>query len=169
MDANQNHLEAMKSITEFTKVIVSLATSILTILIGYITLNNIELTLTNLSSSILLLLSIIFSIYGFGRTIPAIKTGNGGQKSILFSNISVLFLVIGIFVIPLINIPPKNSIKNVLSIVQKDTTSLSYNLSPDKCIQVNFQDEIYMLTYNSNGKTVTVKFSTKSNEIIFIG
>lgn len=100
---SDNHIEAWKAVTEFTKVIASLSISILTILIGYITLNKIELSFANVVAPLFLVIAIVLSLFGFGRAIPAIKSGEQNVGSILFSNLSVLSLVIGIITIPLIS------------------------------------------------------------------
>lgn len=165
-----NHVEAWKSVIEFTKVIVSLSTSILTILIGYITLSSIDfITFPNFIPPAFLVLAIAFSLYGFGRAIPAIRSGNQKTESIFFSNLAALSLTIGILTIPVISVNTKQTIDDVLNNVQKETQSLNYLLLAGACDQVNLQGDIYTLRYPLKEKTVMVRYSTKSREIIFIG
>lgn len=166
---DKSPVEAWKAVTEFTKVIVSLATSVLTILVGYIALNSIELTFPNLLPPSFLVLAIVLSLYGFGRAIPAIKNGVHNRGSILFANLSVAALVLGILTIPLLSVKQEKSVDYVLKIVEQETQSLSYRLLPEKCRQVTFERDIYVLVYPLKEKTVTVKFSIKSNHIIFVG
>ena len=166
---DKSHVEAWKAVTEFTKVIVSLSTSILTILVGYITLNSIDLSFYNLLPPFFLILAIVLSLFGFGRAIPAIKSGNQDRNSILFSNLSVLALIIGIISIPIISVNPQPSVDGVLKIVEQETQSLSYQLSPEKCEKVTVQGDVYTLSYSLKEKSVVVKYSKKSKEIIFVG
>lgn len=167
---DKSHVEAWKAVTEFTKVIVSLSTSILTILVGYITLNNIDLSFYNLLPPFFLILAIVLSLFGFGRAIPAIKSGNQNRNSILFSNLSVLALIIGIISIPIISVNPQPpSVDGVLKIVEQETQSLSYQLSAEKCEKVTVQGDVYTLSYSLKEKSVVVKYSKKSKEIIFVG
>jgi len=166
---DKSHVEAWKGVTEFTKVIVSLSTSILTILVGYITLNSIDLSFPNLIPPAFLVGAIISSLFGFGRAIPAIKSGDSKPASVLFSNLAALALTIGIITIPVISVNAKQTVDDVLNNVQQETQSLSYKLSAKVCDQINLQGDVYTLRYPLKEKTITVKYSINSKEVIFVG
>jgi hypothetical protein len=157
---DKSHVEAWKAVTEFTKVIISLSTSVLTLLVGYMTVNWIP--------PFLLVVSIIFSIYGFGRAIPAIKTGDQQPASLLYSNLSAFALTLGIMTVPFISIEKNQTIDNVLHIVEQETQSLNHELSPKNCKEVTLQDDLYVLKYPQKEKTMIVKYSVKSKSILLV-
>jgi hypothetical protein len=165
---DKSHVEAWKGVTEFTKIIVSLSTSVLTILIGYMTLNQFSFAFPNFIPPLFLVGSIVLALFGFGRAIPAIKSGDQSTVSILFSNLSVAALTVGILTIPLVSIDNQASIDSILKDVEKETQSLSYKLSPGACEKISVKKNIYTLTYQSGGKQVTVEYSKSSKGIISI-
>ena len=165
---DKSHVEAWKGVTEFAKIIVSLSTSILTILIGYITLNQISFSFPNFIPPLFLVGSIVLALFGFGRAIPAIKSGDQNQVSILFSNLSAAALTAGILTIPFISIDNQSSIDSILKEIEKETKSLSYKLSPSECKKISVSKDIYTLTYQSSGKQVTVEYSKSSKGIISV-
>lgn len=169
MMSDKSHVEAWKGVIDFTKVIISLAMSILTIIVGYLTLHAIDLSLSTFFPLFFLISAIIFSILGFGRAIPAVKTGEQKKTAIFFSNTASILLTLGIITILFIPVTGKQSIDEVLKKVEQTTKSMNYKLSPEACRKIDFTNEEYTLKYSIKGKTVKVMYSTKSQNIVQIG
>lgn len=165
----QSHVEAWKGVLEFTKLIVSLSTSILTIFIGYTTLNQSSYAFPNFIPPFLLVASIVLALFGFGRAIPAIKSGNQQVASILFSNLSAAALIAGILTIPLISTGNRVSIDSILKNIHETTQSLNYKLPPAACEKISLKKGVYTLVYQSAGEKITVEYSRSSGDIISIG
>lgn len=147
-------MKALNKITEFTKVTVSLSTSVLTLFIGYFVVRGSGFSWLYLVPLIFLLSSIILGMYGFGRSITAMQANelksnsdrNDGEEkadkdcssdsteitqyrnqAVLYANIAVGALVAGILSVLIISLPPFSSDSDVsmLSVLNKVETQTS--------------------------------------------
>jgi len=157
--------EAYKQIIEFTKVIISLASTILTALMGYLVFEHKALEGLNLIGPILLVISILFSLQGFGKAIKTVKTGVTNQSAILYTNLGAGIMILGIISISFIKPEKEISIDSVLEAVSKSSTSLKKSLFPENCDRIDKRGEDYVIHYKADSLSTQVVYSVKENRI----
>ena len=168
MSKDKSHVEAWKAIIDFSKVTISFSASILSVLISYFVLKKVDIYIVNFIAPVLLVLSIIASLLGFGRAIKSIKTGDSEKSSILFCNIGALLLTLAILSIGLIKIGTNNTVDDVLDEIKNTTTTLEYKLVPGQCSSFKIENEKYLFTFETDKGVVKVSYSTKEQRIISI-
>ena len=116
-----NHVEAWKGVIDFGKTVISISSAVLTAFLGYYALNQISMwgSYLNFVSPVLLLLSIVMALFGFGRSIKAISSGSSQKSGIGLTNWSVVFLVGGILAVALINIGSNKSLEKILAEIDR--------------------------------------------------
>jgi hypothetical protein len=165
---DKSHVEAWKSVIDFAKTIISIASAILTAFIGYYALNQIPLTGSwlNFVSPVLLLVSIITALYGFGRSIKAVSSGVSQKDGVLLSNLSVGFLLLGILAVALVNTGGNKSLDKVLADIDKMPPVSGFELKQDAIQKIVMEDQNYVITYARDAVSVTVTYSEKEGRII---
>lgn len=165
---DKSHVEAWKSLIELSKTTISIASAILTALIGFFVLNQTSISTTKLNyiAPALLTMSILAAIYGFGRAIRAIKSGNSETNGIALTNISIFLMAVGILSISLISFDKKATLDNILSNIERETKSLKTKLTPNGVIRVEVVDSNYLVTYVTGNKTTKVTYSVSEKRII---
>src|ERR1700690_1078176 len=99
-NVDPNHLEAWKGLIDFAKTVLSLSTAVLAAYVSYVVVNGESLHGWDFISPGLLVASIILSLFGFGRALPALKSGTSSVPGIFMTNASVGALVLAICLIP---------------------------------------------------------------------
>ncbi len=167
---DNSHVEAWKSLIDLSKMTMSIASTVLTALIGFYVLNQYKFDSSNYNylAPILLVLSILSAIYGVGRSVRVIKTGISETLGVIFTNIAVIFLVAGILSIALIKFNKTDSLDVVLANIEKETITLKNKFSPKLVKKVEIINLNYLITYEIDTKTVKVIYSQEKNKIIQI-
>jgi hypothetical protein len=169
---NQNdksHVEAWKSVIEFTKVIISFATTILAALLSYFVLNEIQWSWKNAISPFLLVLSMVLCLVGFGRAIRAIKNGNSEKVSLLASNLGTYVLIFAVLCLAFVSPNEKATIGEILSTIHTNTENFRVTLDPKACNSVRLDKDIYTLRYLiSDSTAIVVKYDVSLDNIISI-
>ncbi|SDI00978.1 hypothetical protein [Nitrosomonas sp. Nm132] len=165
---DKSHVEAWKSLIELSKTTISIASAILTALIGFYVLNqeSINATKLNYLAPLLLIFSMVAAMYGFGRAIRAIKTGNSETSGVVLINVSVLLLAAGVLSISLIDYDKSGSLDRVLSDIERETKTLKIKLTASNIKKVDVVNSDYLISYESAGKITIVTYSGKENRII---
>lgn len=158
--------EAYKSIIEFNKVIISLASLVLAALISYIVSQDFPLTFRNLASPVALIVSLIFSLSGFGRAIPAIQKQAPRKMAVRLSNIGGYIMLLGISLIFVITKDGEKRIDSILREVNKLSSILKYKLQPQNCSSFELKDSTYILNYTYDSITVRVEYSLNKDRIL---
>lgn len=161
-------LEINKLIIEFNKTLITIATSVLTAIIAYIVYKGIELAFINYLSISALILSIIFSFFGFGKAIPTNNDNTIRNNSILHTNISGFLLIIGIILLLTFRSYPPNNIDQILYRVEKTTVNLKYNLSQSNFRKLELNKGNYIIYYSIDNVSKKVVYSIKDNKIVAI-
>jgi len=165
---NNTTIDAYKSIIDFNKTIITIASSILTALIAYIVYQNIDLRLLNYLSILLVMLSILLSLYGFGSSIQTVKDGVSRKGTILMTNIAGFFLIAGILLLLSFNHKKEKNIDEILTTIESSTTRLQQSLSPEKIKSIELKNNIYTIIFDVDSLEKTVKYSTGDDMILSI-
>src|SRR5205823_9044725 len=165
--ATNGILEAYKSVIDFNKTIISISSTILAALIGYLVYQKIEFRLLNYISLALLVISIALSIAGFGQAIKTVKDATSRRGTIAFTNFGAIFLLVGVLAILLIRNDEK-TIDDILKTVENSTTAFDKKLSSKNCISIQLQQENYILHYKIDTTNAEVIYSTDKKNIISI-
>lgn len=162
-------VDAYKSIIDFNKTIITIASSVLTVLIAYIIYQSIDLKIQNYLSISLIVLAIFLSLFSFGGAIQTVKDGTSRKGTILTTNLSAFFLIGGI-VLTLFAFKHRQekSIDEILDKIEKSTTTLSIQLYPKTIKYLVYENEKYTLIYQADSIEHTVVYSVKTDNIVTI-
>lgn len=159
-------IEAYKSIIDFNKTILTIASSVLTILIAYVIYQNIDLNTLNFISIGLIVFAILFALFGFGSAIETIKDGKSRPSAILMSNASGFILISGIVLILFtFKYRQEKSIDFILNTIEKSTTTLNQKLSAAKMNSLNYKDYKYTIIYQIDSIEQTVIYQVNTDKI----
>jgi hypothetical protein len=165
-----NHLEAWKSVIELSKTIISIASTLLTALMGYYVLNLSYFDTSAITTYIpifLLILSIILSVWGFGKAISAIRNVSSEPVGVFYINASIFVLIFSILSLGLVNINhTRKSLDAVLTDIERETISLEIKLTSKLVKKVEVIDSAYLITYETGSKSTNVTYSQIENKII---
>jgi hypothetical protein len=167
--AADNTVDAYKSIIDFNKTIITIASSVLTALIVYVIYQDIDLKALNYISIVFIVLAILSSLYGFGGAIRTVKDEQSRVCAIFATNASV-FILIGGIVLTLFafkNRQVKN-IDEILTIIEKTTTTLNQKLSTKSMKSLEYKNETYTIIYKIDSLEYTVVYATNTNNIVNI-
>lgn len=170
MTANSNNsiVEAYKSIIDFNKTIITIASSVLTAIIAFIVYQNIELRWTHYLTLALIVVSIFFSLFGFGYAIQTVKDGVSRNLTILFTNIGAFVLIIGIGFILTFSSKKHKSIDLMLKQIEESTLTIKKKLTPEHVKSIVIKDSDYIINYQSDSLNTQVIYSGKSEMILSI-
>ncbi|MCH7408953.1 hypothetical protein MM239_06075 [Belliella sp. DSM 111904] len=167
-EPKNNVLEAYKMVIDYNKVVISLASTILAGQIAFLVFQETPFIWTNYFSSLFLVITIILSLIGFGKSILTIKTEISNAKAILFTNLSVCAMILGIALIGAIQPEQEQSLDKILKDISTTTSSLEKGLTPQNCMKIIFSKDIYTIDYSDfKGKTKVI-YSTRKNKIVSI-
>ena len=164
----ENHREGYKSIIELNKVIVSLATSILTLLVGYLVLQKVTLAITVFIPISTIVITVLFSLMGFGRSVTSIGLNKPSYWAKGFTNLAAITLVLSIVSIPILFPKEKKSIEKVLGEIYHDTRDTKLVLSPLHLASFVNDDEAYVFQYSYDSTKAVVTYSKSRQEILKI-
>ena len=168
-DLIQNNIvEAYKQVIDYNKVILSLASTILAGQLGYLVYRGDSFEITDYSSATVLVITLVLSLLGFGKSIRAIKRGHSEIKGILFTNLSAYSLIIGILLIGVIKNDKVESLDAMLENISNSTLSLERGLTPDNCKKIKLKNNQYQLEYLTNNVGTEVIYSKITNQIISV-
>lgn len=161
----ERFVETWKSVIEFTKVLIGLSTSILTVILGLVVVGQIKINGSIVVTAGLLVLSIVFALFSFGRGIQALSKGESKRLAILFSNIGTIALVIGIVLLALSKNHREFSVDDILSKIASSTKLVGGSMTPEHFQSFKRIGDDCELTYSDNRKNVVVIFSVKDDEV----
>jgi len=175
---NNSTIDAYKSVIDFNKTIITIASSVLTALIAYIVYQNIYLKPLNYISIFFIIASILFSLYGFGKAIQTLfglgkviqnlNDEDSRKKSILMTNIGGFFLIIGIVLLLSFNHKKEKSIDEILTKIESSTSTLQQKLVPNNLKSIEYNNEIYTIIFSTDCLDKTVKYSNKNDQILSV-
>lgn len=160
--------EAYESMIEFNKVIISISTGLLAALIAYLVYQQVDFVLTNYISVIILVFSLIFSLYGMGRAVNALQTDTDKNGAIIHSNLGAIVLIAGILCLTTIKNNNKESIDSILKSVESSTASMNKKLKPSACYNIEKNNQNYILLYKTDTISTQVIYSLSENHIVSI-
>lgn len=163
-----NFVEEWKSVIDFTKTVLSISTGLLAAIASLLLIGSYKLQGYGWVPPALLIISILLSLYGFGRAIQALRTGTSKAAALLLSNISVGFLIVAIGSAPFAIQTEASSIDQALSSIEAATKKWPVDLSARNCSQISRTGEELTLTYEANGHTAQVLYSTATKTILEI-
>ena len=160
--------EAYKAIIDLNKTIISIGSAILAGLIAYLIFQDSLFEIKNYIGLLFIILSIIFSIAGFGKAIQTLSDGISRNKTILLTNISVYLLIFGIVLLLLIKFGNEKNLDQILKEIEKTSTLQIGNLSKTNCNEILKEGKTYKFIYLINNQKVETIYSIESNKIISI-
>ena len=164
-NTNDNTVAAYQSVIDFNKTIISITSTILAALISYLVFQNYNLSIRNLISPIILVISLICSLFGFGYAIPAINKSVSKKAAITFSNIGAGIMLIGIIAIVSIEEKEKINIKNILVDIENSLKSVDSKLTPQNCKSFELTDQNYILQYKHDSINIQIIYSLDKEKI----
>jgi hypothetical protein len=166
--SSPNFVEEWKSVIDFTKTVLSISTGLLAAIASLLLIGNYKLQGTGWIPPALLMLSALMSLFGFGRAIQALRANTAKNAALLLSNLSVLALIAAIVSAPFAIETEASSIDQALSSVEAATKKWPVDLSARNCSEISRKGEELILTYQANGRTTQVVFSTATKTILQI-
>lgn len=163
-----NYKDSYLSVIEFNKVIVSIASTILAALISYLVFQEYDFTFRNLISPIVIFISLILSLFGFGNAIPAIKKDQSRKWAIRASNAAASFMFIGIGLIGFIQPKKDKTINDILKYVESSSINFNHNLIPNNCSEISFINRDYILKYNLDSIVVKTIYSLDDDKMTLL-
>ena len=91
--SSQNFVEEWKSVIDFTKTVLSISTGLLAAIASLLLIGNYRLQGYGWVPPVLLIISALLSLFGFGRAIQALRAGSAKNAALWLSNISVFVLI----------------------------------------------------------------------------
>lgn len=167
-EPKNNVLEAYKMVIDYNKIVISLASTILAGQIAFLVFQQTPFIWTNYLSSLFLVGTIILALIGFGKSILTVKTEISNKKAILFTNLSVYTLILGIVLIGFIQPKKEQSLDKILKDISATTSPLEKGLTPQNCTKITFSNDTYIFDYSDNNEKTTVIYSTKKNKILSV-
>lgn len=168
---DQNYSDAFKSVIEFNKIIISISSTILAVLITFLVTQNFSLiNWRNVISPIVLIIAIFLSLAGFGHSIPAIRSNQNNKKAITFSNYSGYVMLIGIICIFFIqkNLTDNsgNSVNEVLQKINNTSKLMGYKLQNKDIQNILKSENRYFIMYLNDSVKLKIIYSVDTNNII---
>lgn len=163
----ERHLEKWKSVIDFSKVVIGLSTSVLTVVLGLVVVRQ-------LSQSVFLYIiigglaiSILSGLASFGWGIKSLGSGVSHKRSIVFANAAAVALMLSV---ASILFTPKSdvSINAILISIENETTSMQLPTQPKDCVSIQKSNDDYIILYADSNRQIQVTYSTKSEQIIHI-
>lgn len=168
--SDNGHTDAWKALIDFNKTTISIASAVLTALIGYLTVSGTvtEMSQLNLIPIGLLLLAGAFALYSFGRALSAIKNGTSAEHGVLYANAGFFSLGLGILSLALVSVDSSKSISEILDFVETETKGFHAPLAPADCRTIALTDDYYLLTYKVAEHDIFVTLTSDGQSIVKI-
>ena len=160
--------EAYKAIIDLNKTIISIGSAILAGLIAYLIFQDSSCELKNYCGLVCIFFSIIFSIAGFGKAIQTLHDGISRNRTILLTNVSAYFLILGIVLLLLIKIGNEKNLDQILTEVEKTPPLKIGILSKANCSGIVKEGKSYKISYLINNEKVEAIYATELNKVISI-
>ncbi len=161
-----NKVEAYKTITEFNKTIISIASAVLAIVVTYLTSQDYVPEWRSLLSPVLLTISIGLSLSAFGKAIPAIQKSEKRVWAIRYSNLAGGIMLAGILCIGFIRKSNGKNAKDIFKEIEKVGNYMDYKLFPENCSKFELIDKEYTMYYEYDSVNVQVEYSLKDDCVI---
>lgn len=168
MPVPANFIEEWKSVIDFAKTVLSISTGLLAAVASLLLIGNYKLQGTGWVPPVLLVVSIVLSLFGFGRAIQSLRAGSAKNSALWFTNGSLVVLVAGIISAPFAIETPASSIDQALSVIEAATKKWPVDLSARNCSEISRNGEELTLTYQANGHSAQVQYSTATKTILQI-
>jgi hypothetical protein len=168
MSVPANFIEEWKGVIDFTKTVLSISTGLLAAIASLLLVGNYKLHGTGWIPPTLLIVSALMSLFGFGRAIQALRTGSTKKAALLLSNLSVIVLIAAVVSAPFAIETESSSIDQALSSIEAATKKWPVDLSARNCSEISRKGEELTLTYQANGHTTQVVYSTATKTILQI-
>lgn len=159
-----NYSTAYQSVVDFNKVIISISSSILAVLISYLVLNNSVDDLHNLISPFVLTISIIFSLFGFGYALPAIRKNKSEIVAVRLSNIGAGLMILGIILITTIELKKQN-IDGIIKEIENSFQKKSDVIDMKNCESIVFQKNNIQFNFKKDSTKIEVNYSPEKKKI----
>ncbi|GAA3963080.1 hypothetical protein GCM10022246_15400 [Pedobacter ginsengiterrae] len=161
-----NIKEAYQAVIDFNKTIISITSAILAALISFLVFQDYTLSLLNLVAPVVFVLSLIFSILGIGRAIPAINLDQSKKWAVRFSNLGAGLMILGIISIYLIKKPEKATIDTALSDIEKTLSKIYPVIRIKNCQKIELMGENYLFHFKEGTISRKVIYSLDTEKII---
>lgn len=170
MSAEDLNAEKWKSVVDYTKTIIGLATSVLTVIFGLIVIGDLEPTGMVAVGIVLILGSVVLSLYSFGRAIVCINepTDDKKRKAIFYANLGTFLLVVCIAALSFTGRERTLTLNAALELVETSTRSMKQPLLADQCTSIKSGDDTYELTYSDGSRRIVAVVSIERRQITTI-
>lgn len=159
-------IDAYKSIIDFNKTIITISSSVLSALIAYVIYQNIDPNAMNYISIGLIVLAILFSLFGFGGAIKTVKDGQSRPLTVFVSNASGFILISGI-VLTLFAFKHRQekSVDDILTTIERRTTTLNPKLTAKTMNSLEYNNDKYTIIYRIDSVEYKVVYEVKTDKI----
>lgn len=170
MSAEELNAEKWKSVVDYTKTIIGLATSVLTVILGLVVIGELHPTGIVAIGIVLILASVLFSLFSFGRATICINepTDDKKRKAVLYANLGTFLLVACIALLAFTSGNPSLTLDDALKSVETSTRSMKTPLKASQCVSMNKVGDTYELAYTDGQKKSTAVVGIESGQIITI-
>ena len=160
-------LERWKAIIDFSKTVLGLTVSILTLLLGALIVGSVKLTWPVYTTGGLLLLSVFFALKSFGKGVDAIGDNQDNTGSVLYANISAGLLVVGILFLVFAKKEDTSTVDGILAKVQSTTKSTAFDYDPRRLKTFKISGDNCELTYEDAAKVAhVVIYSLRDERVV---
>jgi hypothetical protein len=168
VSTSPNFVEEWKGVIDFTKTVLSIATGLLAAFASLLLVGNYKLQGYGWIPPVLLVVAAMASLFGFGRAIQALRANAGKPSSLFLATLSVFTLVAAIASAPFAIQPDTSSIDQALNMIEAATKRWPVDLSARNCSGISRKGDELTISYEANGQTAQVLYSTATKTILQI-
>jgi hypothetical protein len=161
------NLEKWKSVVDFSKTMIGLATSVLTVILGLVVVGQLKPAGAVAMTIVLILLSVIASVYSFGAAVTAFGNHESPRKkrAVFCANAAAFLLIGSIALLAFQSEPEALTIDAALKTVQVSASSTGLPVMARNCIGVKRTPDHLEFTYREFERSARVVIDLKSRQI----
>jgi len=168
--ANQpNFGEAWKAVIDFAKTLISISAALLAAVASLVLTGTLKLSGLAYLPPLLLVVSTLLAIYGFGQAISALRKGEHRRAGLMYCNLAVFVLIGAIVLAPFaMSRPPEPPLLEVLAKIEQATGNWSTPLTPKNFLGVERNGEEHLVSFRVPAGRMEVAFTPSKDEFRYV-
>jgi hypothetical protein len=164
--ATPNFDETWKAVIDFAKTVMSIASALLAAIASLVLVGTLKLEGAAIVPPVLLILCIVCCLFGFGRSIDALRKGLDRKPALAFCNVAVFLLITAIVLAPYkMAQAPARPLDEALAKIESATKSWATPLTPALVSGVERNGDEHIITYRLPAGRMEVAFTPAKNEL----
>jgi len=160
-----NHVQAWKALIDFSKVVLAFSSALTAAVIGYYLTNDIRPSFFSLLPVMVLVLSAVLSLYGFGRGIVSIKTGETRKSGLTFCNLAAVALFVGVLLVFFVHPEANKNFPSAFNETLRQLKQANFTVDTRFLKQCTYESGKLTITFDVNNGVREVTYDRKAKEI----